>query len=126
MIKRVILFLSLLSGVSVCSLASDDGETIEIVITDKDSKPSVPIHRSPSRTPLECFYDPDMNCVLINFKTVMDEVIIDLYNLMVGESVSTSVPAKGYQVIPCPWEEGYCTITFTFPNGKQYSGEFLL
>ena len=126
MIKRIILFLSLLSGIFALSFASSDGDPIEIEIKDKDSKPSVPTHRTSSRIPLECYYDPDMNCVLINFKTTMDEVTIDLYNIMIGESVNTSVPAKGSQIIPCPWEDGYCTITFTFSNGKQYSGEFLL
>lgn len=126
MIKRIILFLSLLSGISALSLASGDGDPIEIEIKDKGSKPSVPTHRTSSRIPLECYYDPDMNCVLVNFKTTMDEVTIDLYNIMIGESVNTSVPAKGSQIIPCPWEDGYCTITVTFSNGKQYSGEFLL
>ena len=126
MIKRIILFVSLLCGVSASSFASGDGDPIEIVITDNDSKPSVPTHRTSSRIPLGCYYDPNMNCVLISFKTTMDEVTIDLYNIMIGESVNTSVPAKGSQIIPCPWEDGYCTITFTFPNGKQYSGWFLL
>lgn len=126
MIKRIILLLSLSCAIPAFSLASGDGDTIEIVITDKDSKPSVPTHRTSSRIPLECYYDPDMNCVLIKFKTTMDEVTIDLYNIMIGESVNTSVPARGSQIIPCPWEEGCCTISFIFSNGKQYSGEFLL
>lgn len=126
MIKRIILFLSLLCGISAFSLASSDDEQIEIVITDKDTVPSRPTHRAPSRIPLECYYDSGMNCVLVKFKSAVGEVMIDLYNSMTGESVNVTVLANGTQIVPCPGDEGYCTITFILSNGKQYFGNFFL
>lgn len=126
MIKRIILFVFLLSGVSALPLASDGGDTIEIVITDTGGVPSSPTHRTPSRIPLECYYDSGMNCVLVKFKSSVGEVMIDLYNSMTGESVNVTVLANGTQIIPCPGDDGYCTITFILSNGKQYFGDFLL
>lgn len=70
MIKRIILFLSLLCGISAFSLASTDGEQIEIVITDKGTVPSGPTHRTPSRIPMECYYDSGMNCFWSNLKAL--------------------------------------------------------
>lgn len=52
--------------------------------------------------------------------------MIDLYNSMTGESVNVTVLANGTQIIPCPGDDGYCTITFILSNGKQYFGDFLL
>lgn len=118
--------MSLLCGISAFSLASTDGEQIEIVITDKGTVPSGPTHRTPSRIPMECYYDSGMNCVLVKFKSAVGEVMIDLYNSMTGESVNVTVLANGTQIIPCPGDDGYCTITFILSNGKQYFGDFLL
>ena len=75
---------------------------------------------------MECYYDSGMNCVLVKFKSAVGEVMIDLYNSMTGESVNVTVLANGTQIIPCPGDDGYCTITFILSNGKQYFGDFLL
>ncbi len=128
MMKRVyILALLLLSAlvVPVLSVSGEDGPVI-VVIKDLGTKSNQP-HRVPAKIPFECRYDPGLGNVVVMFTNPIGEVYVDIDNRTTGDHIDVTVSSNmGVQMIPCPGTEGFCTITFTLSNGRQYSGEFNL
>lgn len=128
MIKRVhILALLFLSLVLVpVLLASGEDIPINIVIEDLGTK-SIPTHRIPAKVPFECHYDPGLGNVVVMFTNSIGNVYVDIDNRTTGEHIDALVASNVcVHMIPCPGTDGFCTITFTLPNGRQYSGDFNL
>lgn len=64
---------------------------------------------------------------MVMFANPIGEVYVDIDNRTTGEHIDVLVSSDaGVQVIPCPGAKGFCTITFSLSNGRQYYGEFNL
>lgn len=128
MMKRVYILALLLLSVLVVpalSVSGEDGPVI-IVIKDLGTKSNQP-HRVPAKIPFECHYDSGLGNVVVMFANPIGEVYVDIDNRTTGEHIDVLVSSDaGVQVIPCPGAKGFCTITFSLSNGRQYYGEFSL
>lgn len=111
--------------VPALSVSGEDGPVI-IVIKDLGTKSNQP-HRVPAKIPFECHYDSGLGNVVVMFANPIGEVYVDIDNRTTGEHIDVLVSSDaGVQVIPCPGAKGFCTITFSLSNGRQYYGEFNL
>lgn len=97
-----------------------------IVIVNNGTLPQKPLNRTPSYVPIECSYDADIGIVNALFCRNLGNVEVVITNWTTGDCVSIMLQNTLSHTIPCPGNEGYCTITFTLPNGRQYIGEFEL
>lgn len=125
MLKRIIvLILMAFSPILIPALGDD---VPKVIILEDSGTVQTGTHRSAARIPLECYYDSNLNCVLVRSTCPIGSVEVELCNRTTGEWVDVTVQMNtGTQMIPCPGVEGYCTITFALLNGKRYSGEFTL
>ncbi len=101
-------------------------DNTKIVILKNDGITTKPIHRLPSKVPMECFYYSSSNSVLITFSSQIGDVDVDIYNMSTGEQVGMTILSQNISFVPCPGIEGYCIITFRLSNGNTYYGEFEL
>lgn len=126
MLKRIIVLIFMaFSPMLIPALSGEDVPKV-IILEDSGTFQNNP-HRSAARIPLECYYDSNLNCVLVMSSNPIGSVEVELSNKTTGEWVDVTVQMNaGTQMLPCPGVEGYCTINFTLLNGKRYSGEFTL
>lgn len=109
--------------VSIASV--DDKGRIRIEL--EDTPPKSPVHRIPAKKVLDCYYDSGLCCIIIEFFSPVGEVAVDVDNVSTGEHVDALIQSNtGCQILPCPGNEGSCTVTFTLSNGRIYFGTFNL
>ena len=132
--KKAITFFAavLMSFVSVCpSFASaqnygDKKEDKEIVIRGGKILSSNK-HRAPARIPIKVSYVSFISALNITFMNSLGEVEVNVTNHSTGDYLSGTLDANaGTAILPISGDEGFYTVTFILPDGKEYYGEFEL
>ncbi len=132
--KKAITFFAavLMSFVSVCpsfASAQNDGdkkEDKEIVIRGGKILSSNK-HRAPARIPIKVSYVSFISALNITFMNSLGEVEVNVTNHSTGDYLSGTLDANaGTAILPISGDEGFYTVTFILPDGKEYYGEFEL
>ncbi len=132
--KRAITFFAavLMSFVSVCP-------SFAYTLNDADKKEDkdIPIrignvrigdkHRASARIPIKVSYVSFISALSITFMNTLGEVEVNVTNHSTGDYLSGTLDANaGTAILPISGDEGFYTVTFILPDGKEYYGEFEL
>ena len=100
----------------------DQDITIKVTIPDDTRK-----HHAPARIPMEVSYVSFMSALKITFLNDLGSMDVNVTNHTTGEYISgTMNAAAGVTMLPISGTEGFYTITFTLPGGREYTGDFEL
>lgn len=128
--KLILLCATLFIGLSVwgttdCSVDTAKHQRKTIIIKKNDVNPRN--HRSPSMIPIEAYYDSFVSGIAVTFLHDLGEVDVNVTNHSTGECLDGTMSAlAGMTILPISGTEGLYTVTFTFPDGPEYYGEFEL
>ncbi|MDE7127314.1 MAG: DUF3244 domain-containing protein [Bacteroidales bacterium] len=134
--KKTIMFLAavFMTIVSVAPVFADgngDGASKSdqniIIIRLGTQKNSEKRHHAPARIPMEVSYVSFMSALKITFLNDLGSMDVNVTNHTTGEYISgTMNAAAGVTMLPISGTEGFYTITFTLPGGREYTGDFEL
>ena len=133
--KKTIMFLTavFMAIVSVAPVFADgkgDGgqkKDQDITIRLGTQKDSEKRHHAPARIPMEVSYVSFMSALKITFLNDLGNMDVNVTNHTTGEYISgTMNAAAGVTMLPISGTEGFYTITFTLPGGREYTGDFEL
>ena len=120
----VALYLQAFQGFVYDSFASSDDDTI-VMIPSNHSSNRHPHNKA--KIPFEVSYCSETSSLSVLFLHDIGQVDVSIMNVSSGYSYKYVINGNaGFAFLPIYGDSGYYTITFTFEDGRQYVGEFVV